>query len=188
MDLDDGLPIYFSWPILPSSIHCLVIFDDFFNRQLPGEEGRLWMEELEIIGPLMLVGPNGNVTSAEGLTWKPESSNFTSYVTGPVYLGARLVPLHMFGEGGPPSMVQAFGAGFLPNSGVNLYGEAGNLFRLRLFYSGAIMTPDGLSAVQPTMYDDYFTIMFKSGQELSASNTQMTIANSETQRDRTWSR
>lgn len=87
--------------------HCIVIFDQFQNRLLSNEDGYLYMAELEIVGPLMLVGPEGPV-NMEGTTWTNPREQ-SAYASGPVFVGSRLVPMHDDGEGMPASFFQAFG-------------------------------------------------------------------------------
>eukprot|EP00756_Hemistasia_phaeocysticola_P036919 Hpha_TRINITY_DN16668_c0_g3::TRINITY_DN16668_c0_g3_i6::g.178261::m.178261 len=207
VDHDDGMPVCFSWPVLPSSIspanflirrsdgaevvpkcasslpnfelnerHCVVIFGNFFNRKDPGEEGALWMTQAEVIGPLTLIGPNGTLVSAQGLTWSPPDPLVTSYQSGPVMTAARLVPLHAQGEGTPKAYPTL---PFLPNSGVDSYGNGDDLYRLRFYYSGG-MTVDGFTPPEPSMFDDYFTLVFSTGQELSVSGQSMTIDGTDT--------
>lgn len=163
--------------------HCLVLFDDFINRVLPGaseptplQNGRIFMDKLEIVGDLMLVGPRGKLTSAKGLyrnaTWEE-----SSYVSGPVFIGARLSPLSGLGEGSTTLLEQinAIGA----NSGLDLYGTGNEtfdrqLYRLRLFYSGG-MTPDGVTSLKPTQFNDYFKLIFEGGTTISETETATSI-------------
>jgi hypothetical protein len=201
IDADDGFPICFSVkreyllykrsdgvefnPKCISSIpnfehnerHCLVIFDDFINRKNPDEDGYLYMTELEIVGPIELVGPDGPV-SLQGMT-HTNPRNQSAFVSGPVFVGARMVPLHNDGESLSTSYYNLFGGGSVfPNQGSILYGSDGlpsnELFRLRLYYSGG-MTPDGLTGLTPAMFDRYFAINLSTGQVLSSSNSQLTI-------------
>lgn len=208
IDAMDGFPICFSWPVLPSSInntyllykrsdgeqfnpncisntpnfqynerHCVVIFDYFLNRKLPDEEGYLYMSEIEIVGPLMLVGPDGPV-SMEGTTFT-NPRNQSAYDSGPVFVGARLVPLHDDGEGLPASFVTTYSTETnIPNSGSVIYESEGlpmnQLYRLRTYYSGG-MTPDGLTGLSPDMFDRYFALDFSTGQTLATSKMGMMI-------------
>ena len=152
--------------------HCIVIFDDFINRALPGEDGRLGMESLEIVGDLLFVGPGGRLVSGRGLkrTAPPDETPYLSG-GGPVFVGARLSPLTNDGEG---SAIR----GAANNSGVDLYvkretsspnanqadsdsdsdSEYGH-YRLRLFYSGG-MTPDGVTELRPDQFSEYFSLQF----------------------------
>lgn len=208
-DRFDGFPMCFSWPILPCSVqrehilytrsdgatfnpscistvpnnefnerHCLVMFDDFINRQLPGEAGRLAMDKIEIVGDLLFVGPKGELVSGKGLS-RVAPSDETSYKSGPLFIGSRLSPLDTIGEG---FAIGNLAAGPSPNSGVDLFGddsEDGNLYRLRLYYSGG-MTLDGLSALRPDMFSDYFTLQFSNGEAINEDNIPTTIGPTET--------
>ena len=145
--------------------HCLVIFDDFINRALPGEDGRLGMESLEIVGDLLFVGPGGRLVSGRGLkrTVLPDETPYDLLGGGPVFVGARLSPLTNDGEG---SAIR----GAANNSGVDLFvnkeasspnqadSEYGH-YRLRLFYSGG-MTPDGVTELRPDQFSEYFSLQF----------------------------
>lgn len=162
--------------------HCVVIFDQFQNRLLPDEDGYLYMEELEIIGPLMLVGPDGPV-SMEGTKFT-NPRDATAYASGPVFIGSRLVPLHNDGEGLPESFFNVFGGDTMfPNSGSSVYASQGlpleEMYRLRTYYSGG-MTPDGLTGLTPVMFDRYFSLNFSSGQTLSESNAGMLLEGTDT--------
>ena len=67
--------------------HCLVMFDDFFNKQLPGESGRLAMDRIDIVGDLLFIGPQGRIYSGKGLSRIAPASG-TAYSEGPVFIGA----------------------------------------------------------------------------------------------------
>lgn len=177
----DGLPVVFSWPILPSTLdatdflvtlntgeivrpevasifpnfeynerHVAVIFADFGNRLLPGEDGARYVVRVEVVAdetPLMLVGPEGTV-SAVGLF---SVSDTSPYQSGPYLVGAKLNHLTTEGEGGP-----RFLAGNLPNDGKTLYGEQA-LYRLRVYTSGGF-SPDGVRGVLPTEFARFFRL------------------------------
>jgi len=204
----DGFPICFSWPVLPSSIdrtyllykrsdgvefnpncistipnfqynerHCIVIFDQFLNRLLPNEDEYLYMTELEIVGPLTLVGPDGPV-SMQGTTWTNPRDQ-TAYASGPVFVGARLVPVHDDGEGMPASFFLVSGGNTLfPNSASVVYASEGlpieEMYRIRTYYSGG-MTPDGLTGLTPAMFDRYFALNFATGQKLNESSVGLLL-------------
>merc|ERR1719232_1407786 len=130
--------------------HCVVIFDDFINRGTQNQPGRIFMKKIEIIGDLILVGPNGKLVSMKGKERvAPEAE--TPFQIGPYFLAARLQRLTNLGEG------TSF-PGTRPandNSGV-LYSPQCNainnfMYRLRLFYSAG-MTPDGVTGLKPTQY------------------------------------
>jgi len=210
----DGFPICFSWPVLPCSIqrehilyersdgsafhpncissvpneefnerHCLVMFDDFINRQLPGEPNRLAMDRIDIVGDLLFVSPRGEIVSGKGLS-RIAPPDETPYLSGPVFVGARLSPLDSVGEGNADTIVgRALARG---NSGIDLYVDAKtgannteDLHRLRLFYSGG-MTIDGLNALRPDLFGDYFVLQFGSGDTIEEDNVTTEIANSGT--------
>lgn len=177
----DGLPVVFSWPILPSTLNATdflvtlntgetvtpvvasifpnfeynerqvaVIFADFGNRLLPGEEGARYVTRVEVVAdetPLMLVGSDGPV-SAVGLF---SVSDTSPYQSGPYLVGAKLNHLTTEGEGGP-----RFLAGSLPNDGKTLYGEQA-LYRLRVYTSGGF-SPDGVRGVLPTEFARFFRL------------------------------
>ncbi|HEX2623430.1 MAG TPA: hypothetical protein VHL11_24885, partial [Phototrophicaceae bacterium] len=177
----DGLPVVFSFPVLPSTVnhtdfkvtlntgetltpdsagifpnfefnerHVVVIFGDFGNRLLPGEDGARYATRVEVVEdstPLMLLGSNGLV-SAVGLS---KDSDSTPYVSGPYLVGAKLNRLSTEGEGGPQ-----FLSANLPNDGKALYGDAAK-YRLRVFTSGGF-SPDGVRGVLPTEFQRFFRL------------------------------
>jgi hypothetical protein len=178
---DDGLPIVFSYPILPSTLnhtdflvtlnsgetltpdaagifpnfeynerHVAVIFGDFGNRLLNGEEGVRYTVRVEVVEdstPLMLLGPDGLV-SAVGLFKDSDSS---PYESGPYLVGAKLNHLSSEGEGGP-----RFLSANLPNDGRTLYGDEAE-YRLRVYTSGGF-SPDGVRGVLPTEFARFFRV------------------------------
>ncbi|MEO8607574.1 MAG: phospholipase [Chloroflexota bacterium] len=180
-DHADGLPVVFSYPILPSTLdntdfkvtlntgetltpdaasifpnfeynerHVAVIFGQFGNRLLPGEDGARYTIRVEVVAdntPLMLVGPNGLV-SAVGLF---KDSDKSPYESGPYLVGAKLNRISTEGEGGPK-----FLSANLPNDGKALYGDAAQ-YRLRVFTSGGF-SPDGVQGVRPDEYERFFRI------------------------------
>lgn len=177
----DGLPVVFSYPVLPSTVnhtdfkvtlntgetltpdaagifpnfeynerHVVVIFGDFGNRLLPGEDGVKYVTRVEIVEdstPLTLLGPDGLI-SAVGLS---KDSDSTPYVSGPYLVGAKLNRLSTDGEGGPQ-----FLSANLPNDGKALYGDAAQ-YRLRVFTTGGF-SPDGVRGLLPTEYQRFFRL------------------------------
>lgn len=194
----DGLPVVFSWPILPSTLnatdflvtlntgetitpvvasifpnfeynerHVAVIFADFGNRLLPGEDGARYVTRVEVVTdetPLMLVGSGGPV-SAVGLFAVSDTS---PYQNGPYLVGAKLNHLTTDGEGGPH-----FLAGNLPNDGKTLYGEQA-LYRLRVYTSGGF-SPDGVRGVLPTEFARFFRlhVITASGETILVAETNV---------------
>jgi len=124
----------------------------------------------------MLVGPQGKLTSAKGL-YREADWRESSYVSGPIFIGARLSPLSQLGEGSTRGLerVNPIGA----NSGLDLYGTDVDeynqrLYRLRLFYSGG-MTPDGLTSLKPTQFNDYFILQMESGVVIDQANDPVVV-------------
>lgn len=178
---DDGLPVVFSVPVLPSTVnhtdfrvtlntgeavtpdsasiypnwetnerHVVVIFGDFGNRLVAGQDGARYTVRVEVVAdesPLMLVTPDG-LTSAVGMFKESETS---PYETGPYLVAAKLTRMSAAGEGG----VQFLSAN-MPNDGIALYGDEAQ-YRLRMFTSGGF-SPDGVRGVLPTEYARYFRL------------------------------
>jgi len=196
VDHKDGLPVVFSWPILPSTLnptdflitlntgekltpeaasifpnfeynerHVAVIFADFGNRLLPGEQRAKYPTRVEVVKddtPLMLVGPNGPV-SAVGLF---KESDSTPYQSGPYLVGAKLNRFSTDGEGGPRFLSSNF-----PNDGKALYGDAAK-YRLRIFTSGGF-SPDGVRGVLSTEFERYFRLHAKTADGQSIQITKV---------------
>lgn len=86
-----------------------------------------------------------------GLSWETDA---TPYDSGPKLVGAKLnfVGDEPLGEGGL-SVGEA--TGILPNDEFALYG--GGDFRIRVLTTGGF-SPDGVTGVHPTMYEDFFRV------------------------------
>jgi hypothetical protein len=187
-EYDDGLPIVFSWPVatetvdltdfqftlntgevvFPNSIgmwpnwelnerNTVVAFGDFGNRGLSSEADAVFPVRLDIVEddtPLLLIGPGGEEFNAVGLNWKTDA---TPYDSGPKLVGAKLnfVGDEAFGEGGL-NVAQVIG--MLPNDEFSLYDEGD--FRIRVLTTGGF-SPDGVTGVQPDMYEQFFRIHVK---------------------------
>ena len=156
--------------------HCVVLFDEFANRIIPAydeagvqlENGHIGIKSVEIVGPLMLAGPEGQVVDAGMLGLRKDVPiDSTPYFEGPELLSARLIPATTDGEMATPSL--DFGS--FPNSGEDLYrtNDAQNLYRLRIYIDGG-MTPNGVNGVLPTQFDDYFTINLSDGTVIDQAN------------------
>jgi hypothetical protein len=178
----DGLPVVFSWPILPSTLR----HTDF----------RVTLNTGEVVTPVaasiypnfeynerhvaVIFGDFGN----RGLPGEPgaryatrvevvaddtplllvgpegpvsgvglvNETAGTPYESGPYLVGAKLSRLSVAGEGGP-----RFLSATLPNDGRALYGEAAQ-YRLRMLTSGGF-SPDGVRGVLPTEFERYFRIL-----------------------------
>jgi hypothetical protein len=170
----DGLPVVFSWPVLPSTVQpsdfevvlsdgrpgrvdgvSLVPNQEYNERQvivLVGELGDrdgLYAERVTIVeddSPLQLVGPQGPV-SGVGLSFE----GVDPYQTGPSLVAAKLTAMSTEGEGSP-QMFSTTGS----NDGVTLYGE-GAKWRLRLYTSGGF-SPDGVRGLRPDEFSSFFVL------------------------------
>jgi hypothetical protein len=187
----DGLPVEFSWPILPSTLDAddfavklnngttitpqvvsiwpnfeynersvAVMFGHFGNRVPPSQAGALYPVSVTVVrgsSVLKLVGPGQRIVSAVGFSARSPGSPYTAPGVaparrgGPTLVAAKLSRMSAVGNTGPPIFRQN-----LPNSGVSLYGGQAK-FRLRMYTSGG-MTPDGVTPLLPTQYDQYFQV------------------------------
>lgn len=130
--------------------HVVVMLGEFGNRLLPGTPGAVYPVSVEIVKddtPLQLVGPNGRLQSAVGMT----KAGVNPYVFGPGLVGARLIRSTSAGDFAPPSF-----SGNSPNDGASLY-KSQAAYRLRLYTWGGF-SPDGVSPIMPTEYARYFKL------------------------------
>jgi len=140
--------------------NCVVVWNDWGNRLPSSDPNARFPVKLEIVAddtPLTLVGPNGQLVSAVGLTWETDSSPYDEN-NGPRLVGAKLnyVGDRPIGEGVSNSFTEQILAGLLPaNSEFDLYG--GGDFRLRMLTTGGF-SPDGVRGVLPTDYEKFFRI------------------------------
>ena len=135
----------------------VVVFGDFGNRGLSGEEGAIFPVRLDIVEdetPLFLIGPNGQEFNAVGLSWETDTSPYDS---GPKLVGAKInhVGNEALGEGG---LGLGTRSGVLPNDELSLYDEGD--FRIRVLTTGGF-SPDGITGLTPTMFEDFFRIHAK---------------------------
>jgi hypothetical protein len=187
----DGLPVEFSWPILPSTLDAddfavklnngttvtpqvvsiwpnylynersvAVMFGHFGNRIPPSQAGALYPVSVTVVrgsSVLKLVGPGQRIVSAVGFSARTPGSPYTAPGVppdqrgGPTLVAAKLSRMSAVGNTAPPIFRQD-----VPNSGVALYGSQAK-FRLRLYTSGG-MTPNGVTPLLPTQYDQYFQV------------------------------
>ena len=140
--------------------NCVVVWADWGNRLPSSDPNARFPVKCEIVEddtPLTLVGPNGQLVSAVGLSWETDSSPYDDN-NGPRLVGAKLnyVGDGPVGEGVSNSITQQALAGILaPNSEFDLYG--GGDFRLRMLTTGGF-SPDGVRGVLPTDYEKFFRI------------------------------
>jgi hypothetical protein len=180
--LADAMPVCFSWPVLPSTVSrknfaltlntgavvkpyvasiapnleyneraCVVIFGEFGNRLPPGTTGAIYPTLVTIVAgdsPLMLVGPSGAV-SAVGLS-KTSGNPYLSN-GGPTMNAAKLNVMSTLGENAPTVF-----SGLTNNDCRALYGPSIG-YRLRTFSTGGT-SPDGVAAILPTDFANYFRI------------------------------
>ena len=182
----DGLPVEFSWPILPSTLDAddfkvtlnngtsvtpqvtsiwpnfeynersvAVLFGHFGNRVPPDQPGAIYPISVQVVrgsSTLELVGPRPRIVSAVGFSVKTPGSPYTdpdippTERGGPTLVAAKLSKMSTAGNTGPMIFRQN-----LPNDGVSLYGRQAK-FRLRMYTTGG-MTPNGVSPLLPTDYD-----------------------------------
>jgi hypothetical protein len=177
----DGLPVVFSWPILPGTL-------DPSDFRVTLNTGEIVVPEAASIYPnseynerhvAVLFADFGNrllpgqpgaryVTRVEvvadttplmlvgpaGLVTAVglfKDSTTSPYQSGPFLVGAKLNRLSNEDEGAP-----AFLSGTLPNDGVALYG-ANAAYRLRVLTSGGF-SPDGVRGVLPIEFARFFRI------------------------------
>jgi len=140
--------------------NCVVVWADWGNRLPSSDPNARFPVRCEIVAddtPLTLVGPNGQLLSAVGLSWETDSSPYDEN-NGPRLVGAKLnyVGDGPVGEGVSNSITQQALASILaPNSEFDLYG--GGDFRLRMLTTGGF-SPDGVRGVLPTDYEKFFRI------------------------------
>lgn len=177
----DGLPVVFSYPILPSTL-------DYSDFRLTTNTGEVITPDAAGIFPnfeynerhvAVIFGDFGNrlLPEEEGARYVTRvevvadesplmlvgpnglvsavglfrESDNTPYASGPYLVGAKLNYLSNEGEGGP-----RFLSSNLPNDGVALYGDEG-AYRLRMYTSGGF-SPDGVRGVLPTEFSRFFRL------------------------------
>jgi hypothetical protein len=188
----DGLPVEFSWPILPSTLDAddfqvtlsngtsvtpqvtsiwpnylynersvAVLFGHFGNRIPPNQRGAIYPTSVRVVrgsSTLELVGPHQRIVSAVGFSVKSPGSPYTEPGVppadrgGPTLVAAKLSKMSAVGNTAPKIFPQN-----LPNDGIALYGKQAK-FRLRVYTSGG-MTPNGVTPLLPTEYNQYFRVI-----------------------------
>jgi len=181
----DGLPVVFSWPVLPSSVdredfevHLntgdIVIPDgvsiipnqDFNERNTvvlvsPGLGNRLLPSEPGAIYPTEVRIVSGNSPLMLVGPQGPVSAvgligtGGHPYISGPFLVGAKLSRMNAAGDDGP----MPFSANTNGNDGISLYGAAAQ-YRLRVLTSGGF-SPDGVQAVRPDEFERYFQLQVR---------------------------
>ncbi len=139
--------------------NCVVVWNDWGNKLPSSDPDARFPVKLEIVAddtPLTLVGPDGQLFNAVGLTWETDSSPYDEN-NGPRLVGAKLnyVGDRNDGEGVTNTITNILGDLLPPNSEFDLYG--GGDFRLRMLTTGGF-SPDGVRPVLPTDYEKFFRI------------------------------
>lgn len=184
VEFGDGLPVVFSWPILPTTLN----HTDFLVTLNTGET--LTPEAASIFpnfeynerhvavifadfGNRLLPNEEGTrypikvevvaddtplmLVGPAGLVSAVglfKESDSTPYESGPYLVGAKLNRIDPVRDAGEDA--PRLFAGNLPNDGLALYGEAAQ-YRLRIFTSGGF-SPDGVRGVLPTEFARYFRL------------------------------
>ena len=128
------------------------IFGELGNRLPSDHPDARFPAIVRIVGDLFLVGPEGEVVNARGLSWTNTTSPYDEN-NGPRFVGAKLNRLDgpMVGEG------LAVAGGALPaNDAWALYGEEAD-FMIRTLSTGGV-SPDGVSGVKPTDFGRFFRL------------------------------
>lgn len=179
----DAMPIEFSHPVLPSTVlpenfrvtlntgdivtpyyiaqnpnydfnerQTLVAFGDFGNRLPTDDPDAVYPVLFQVVAsatPLKLVTPWGLV---DGTGLSKSSSNPYNPDSGPTLVGAKLSRLSLAGDYPTVGLTTS-----VANHGVEYYGTASNLYRLRLFTTGGF-SPDGVSPFTPQQFSKFFQL------------------------------
>ncbi len=198
----DAMPIEFSHPVLPSTVlaqnfrihlntgevvtplyvaqnpnndlnerQTVVAYGYFGNRLPSSDPNSLYPVLFEVVNsdtPLQLITPKGLVNGS-GLSHS--SSNPYDPYNGPTLAGAKLSRLSLAGDYPSPAFANS-----VANHGVEYYGTAANLYRLRLFTSAGF-SPDGVSGLNPQDFSRFFqlTATGRDGKSLTISESNQTI-------------
>jgi hypothetical protein len=198
----DAMPIEFSHPVLPSTVlaqnfrihlntgevvtplyvaqnpnndlnerQTVVAYGYFGNRLPSSDPNSLYPVLFEVVNsdtPLQLITPKGLVNGS-GLSHS--SSNPYDPYNGPTLAGAKLSRLSLAGDYPSPAFANS-----VANHGVEYYGTAANLYRLRLFTSAGF-SPDGVSGLNPQDFSHFFqlTATGRDGNSLTISESNQTI-------------
>lgn len=133
----------------------VVVFGQFGNRISPGSPGAEYVVRVDIVddgNPLMLVGPQGKLFNAVGLSY--DASCCPPY--GPDSVGPGLVAAKISRYDDDGEYTSADAQGF-PNSCTEIYGSRSTDFRLRMYTSGGF-SPDGITGMTPDSYRQYFRL------------------------------
>lgn len=154
----------------------IVIFDSrLLDRSRPtrdeinaGTGVGAYVDHVEITGPIMFAGPNGQVESAEGMvgypTYDPYNENDGNRV-----VRAKMTVCDKNGDEGN----WLWGASAPPNSCSDVYGVQDDMYRLRLFTQWGAFNP-GRMPILPT---DFETLFFLEATLADGSTMSLTETN-----------
>lgn len=131
----------------------VVLFGQFGNRLELNDPNVLYPIKIEVVDdgtPMMLVAPDGSLTSAVGLSANAPGSPYHTPGNGPRLTGAKLNIMSAVGDSAPP------GFGNTPNDGLSLYGPDAQ-YRLRVYTTGGY-TPGGITGLKPNQYGNFFQV------------------------------
>lgn len=132
----------------------MVLFGQFGNRLELSDPDVLYPVRIEVVEddtPMLLIAPDGSLTSAVGLSAEAPGSPYHTPGNGPRLTGAKLNVMSAVGDGGPPGFTN-----FTPNDGIALYGDDAQ-YRLRVYTTGGY-TPDGVLGLKPNQYGNFFQV------------------------------
>lgn len=149
----------------------VVLNDERLGNRLPkSDPAAIYPVSLKVIRdtkhhtPLQLVGQNGRLVSAIGMTgtndrtpYDTQSTDPTKW-TGPRMIAAKLTHMSARGENGP----RILSDGLLPNDGVTIFGAANAQYRVRIATIGGAFSPNGLSPMFPNDYRKFFQLVARS--------------------------
>ncbi len=136
----------------------VVLFGQFGNRLELDDPNVLYPIKIEVVDdgtPMMLIAPDGSLTSAVGLFANAPGSPYHSPGVGPRLTGAKLNVMSAIGDEGPPGFIAN-----TPNDGISLYGDDAQ-YRLRVYTTGGY-TPDGVTGLKPSQYSNFFQVQVTS--------------------------
>jgi len=149
----------------------VVVFGEFGNRIDPGLPDARYVTNVEIVGEMLFVGPDGEIKDARGLTYNPSKSlPYGPNAVGPKLVGAKLNRMAMVidgeGTGGTAPNPTVY-----PNDCISVWGTDVE-YRLRMFTSGGF-SPDGVSSLSPADFEKYFRLhaTLPSGETLILNET-----------------
>ncbi|MCR9051916.1 MAG: cadherin repeat domain-containing protein [Phaeodactylibacter xiamenensis] len=158
--------------ITPSAVGCfpnveinerntIVLVGEFANKRPSSDPGSRYVTKVEIVGELILIGPDGQEFNAQGLFKETFSSPYDAN-NGPVLVGAKINYCDPNVADGPSIQLP------IPRPGNDEYALYGDILaqaqangevscRIRVLTSGGF-SPDGVRGVLPTDYERFFRI------------------------------